>query len=71
LIFIGKESNIDNTIYKYDNFPDLKFKNLKTFTYHFHKKKENKVENFPFRKKLPYAFIDFMEFVRKEMNKKS
>jgi hypothetical protein len=63
--------HIDNTIYRYDNFPDLKFKNLKTFPYHFHKKKENKVENSPFRKKLPYAFIDFMEFVRKEMNKRS
>jgi len=69
--FHWERRHIDNTIYRYDNFPGLRFKNPKTFSYHFHRKKENKVENSPFRKKLPYVLIDFMEFVRREINKKS
>jgi hypothetical protein len=59
----------NNTICRYDNYPDPKWKKVKTFPYHFHFQKENKVIASPFAKTLPNSFIDFMEFVRKEINK--
>lgn len=65
--FHWERRQINGTIYRYDNFPDTKFKKLKTFPCHFHIKKENKVAESPFSKTLPEALIDFMQFVRKEM----
>ncbi|MEK7172933.1 MAG: DUF6516 family protein [Patescibacteria group bacterium] len=67
--FHWERTHIDNTIYRYDNFPDTKFKKLETFPCHFHFQKENKVIVSPFSKNLPNAFVDFMEFVRQEMGK--
>ena len=67
--FHWERRHIDKTIYRYDNFPNTRFKKLKTFPYHFHKKKENKVVESSFGKRLPDAFIDFMEFVRKTIKK--
>lgn len=63
--FHWEKRHLKKAIYRYDNFPNTRFKSIKTFPYHFHKKKENNVVASPFRKKLPGAFIDFMEFVRK------
>lgn len=40
--FHWERRHIDNTIYRYDNFPDIRFKKLKSFPYHFHKEQENK-----------------------------
>ena len=68
--FHWERTHIDNAIYRYDNFPDNKFKKLKTFPFHFHFQKENKVVASPFAKTLPKAFVDFMEFVRQEIGKK-
>lgn len=68
--FHWERRHLDKTIYRYDNFPNTRFKHLKTFPYHFHKKKENKVIESPFGKRLPDALIDFMEFVRQTMLKK-
>lgn len=62
--FHWEKTHIDGTIYRYDNFPDTKFKKLKTFPCHFHQQKDNKVVASPFAKTLPKAFIDFMLFVR-------
>lgn len=59
----------DGTFYRYDNYPDPQWKRLATFPYHFHKGKQGKVVESPFRKKLPAALIDFMEFVRSIMTK--
>lgn len=67
--FHWERIHIDNTIYRYDNLHDVKFKKLKTFPFHFHQKTESKVIASPFSKTLPKAFIDFMEFVRKEIGK--
>ena len=62
--FHWERRNINGTIYRYDNFPNTKFRKFKTFPYHFHKKREDKVVESPFGKKLPVALTDFMEFVR-------
>lgn len=69
--FHWERRHIDKTIYRYDNFPDSRYKKLKTFPFHFHNKKENKVIESPLKKRLPGAFIDFMEFVRRKLQKKS
>lgn len=63
--FHWERSHINKTIFRYDNFPDQRFQHLKIFPYHFHKNKENKVINSPFAQKLPKAFIDFMNFIRR------
>lgn len=65
--FHWERGHIDKTIFRYDNFPDTRFKKLKTFPYHFHFQKENKVVESNFRKSLPSALIDFMKFVRNKM----
>ncbi len=65
--FHWEKTHIDGTIYRYDNFPDMKFKKIQTFPYHFHNKSEKKVVASPFSKILPKGFIDFMEFVRKKV----
>ena len=64
--FHWERRHVDGTIYRYDNFPDTKFKKLTTYPYHFHDKNEGAAKSSPFRLKLPYAFIDFMEFVRRK-----
>jgi hypothetical protein len=68
--FHWERRHIDKTIYRYDNFPNTCFRSIETFPYHFHVKREGRVEKSPFRKKLPGALIDFMEFVRKKMKEK-
>jgi len=68
--FHWERVHINNTIYRYDNFPDIKFKKIKTFPFHFHQKTEFKVVASPFSKNLPKALIDFMAFIRRELNKK-
>ncbi|MBU4331683.1 hypothetical protein KKD19_02530 [Patescibacteria group bacterium] len=65
--FHWERRHLDKTIYRYDNFPDTRFKRIKTFPCHFHKGKDNQIIESPFRKKFPGAFSDFMEFVRKTM----
>jgi len=61
----------DDTIYRYDNYPDSNWEKIKTFPYHFHKQKENIVIESPFSKHLPESFIDFMEFSRKTIKENS
>ena len=57
--FHWERRHLEKAIYRYDNFSNTRFKYLKTFPFHFHKKKEDKVVASPFRRKLPGAFIDF------------
>lgn len=75
--FHWERREVNGTIYRYDNFPDIKFKHLKTFPCHFHTEEENKVVEADFSQDAYHAFIDFMEFVRdklktikKDVNKK-
>ncbi|MBU4338985.1 hypothetical protein KKB43_03465 [Patescibacteria group bacterium] len=65
--FHWERRHIDKNIFRYDNFPDIRWKRLKSFPYHLHYKQENKVIETNFRKSLPYAFIDFIEFVREKI----
>lgn len=62
--FHWERRHLDGTIYRYDNFPNPRFKYLKSFPYHFHFQKENKVIESKFRKSPIVGFIDFMKFVK-------
>lgn len=67
--FHWERRHIDETIYRYDNFPDIKWKKVKTFPCHLHFGKENKIIAAHFRKDLEGGFRDFMDFARKELKK--
>ena len=67
--FHWERRHINGNIFRYDNFPDIRFKRLKSFPYHFHYKKENKVVEAEFRKSLKHGFKDFMDFVRNYLKK--
>ncbi len=55
------------TFYRYDNFPDKKWKSVSTYPYHFHVGSQNNVEASPFPLKPVDGFRAFMEFVRNEI----
>ncbi|MBU4298975.1 hypothetical protein KJ636_02950 [Patescibacteria group bacterium] len=67
--FHWERGHINGNIFRYDNFPDTHFKHLKSFPFHFHYQKENKIIEVKFRKTLPSAFIDFMNFVKSYLEK--
>ena len=69
--FHWERRHIDKSLFRYDNFPDIHFKKFNSFPFHFHYQKENKVVESKFRKTLPGGFIDFMNFVRDYLEKKS
>ncbi|MCK5122958.1 MAG: hypothetical protein KAQ87_02315 [Candidatus Pacebacteria bacterium] len=66
--FHWERRHLDKTIFRYDNFPDTRFKHLKGFPCHLHFQKEDKVVEAKFRKSLPFAFVDFMKFVKEKFN---
>ncbi len=61
--FHWEREQIDKTIYRYDNFPDVNWKNISTFPYHFHQGSQNKVVSSSFSKEIIPGFRDFMKFV--------
>lgn len=61
--FHWEREQIDKTIYRYDNFPDVNWKNRSTFPYHFHQGSQDKVISSSFSKEIIPGFRDFMKFV--------
>ncbi len=68
--FHWERRHINGTIFRYDNFPDIRFKHLKGFPEHFHYQKENKVIEAKFKKSPKQGFKDFMNFARSYLKKK-
>lgn len=66
--FHWERRHIDGEFYRYDNFPNTKWKNLDSFPYHFHKGSQNKVVESEFRRRPLNAFYDFMEFVKESIS---
>ena len=56
------------TIYRYDNFPDINWKNVSTFPYHFHNGRQNNVVASPFPTDIIDGFRSFMNFVKERIN---
>lgn len=68
--FHWERRHIDNIIFRYDNFPDVKWKKIKTFPFHFHFKRDVKVVEPNFSKNPISGFKDFMSFIRKYLETK-
>ncbi len=61
--------NIDGTIYRHDNAPHLKWKNILTFPKHFHNKTENNVEE-SYISDVPHKAVkEMLNFIKKNLNK--
>jgi hypothetical protein len=56
------------TIYRFDNFPDMNWKNVTTFPYHFHNGSQNNVIASPFPTDIIEGFRSFMNFVKENIN---
>ncbi len=55
------------TFYRYDNFPDQKFRYLSTYPYHFHNGIQRNVVSPPFPLNIIDGFRGFLEFVKEKM----
>lgn len=62
--FHWETKNKLNEIYRYDNFPDINWRHLKSFPYHFHFQEQNNVIEPTFPKDLLNGFRGFMDFVK-------
>ena len=58
-----ERKQIDNSIYRHDNAPHIKWKNIKTFPKHFHNKTEFNVEPSYISDKPEKAIIEIMNFI--------
>lgn len=65
--FHWERREIDGSLYRYDNFPDMNWQNIATYPHHFHDGADEKVESAFFPKKPMEGFRDFMNFVRKKI----
>ena len=59
-----ERKNIDGTIYRHDNAPHLKWKNILTFPKHFHNKKEENVEESYISDIPKNAIKEMMNFIK-------
>lgn len=55
------------SIFRYDNVPDKKWKNVSSFPYHFHRGNQKSVETSPFPLTIIDGFRAFLHFVKKEL----
>ena len=54
--------------YRYDNFPDTKWKDISTYPYHFHYcSQSNVIDSSRFERDLTEGFRGFMEWVRSRL----
>jgi hypothetical protein len=56
-------------IYRYDNFPDKKWRAVASFPFHFHNGSYDNVESSPFPLQPLNGFRAFMEFVKNKIEK--
>lgn len=54
-------------IFRLDCRPERKYKRLKTFPWHFHKKTEAKIVASPFSQNNKTALLEFFTFAKKEL----
>jgi len=63
------EHKVAGLSYRYDNFPDIKWRNVSTFPYHFHNGSQNNVvDSSRFDKDIMEGFRDFMNWVRTKLS---
>lgn len=65
--FHWETRNAMDEIYRYDNFPDINWKEIDSFPYHFHNGSQSNVISSPFPKEIIPAFNSFMNFVKEKI----
>jgi hypothetical protein len=65
--FHWERRHLDQSIYRYDNFPDVNWSNISTFPFHFHDGDQHTVVDAPFTPELEQGFREFMQFVKKKL----
>jgi hypothetical protein len=63
--FHWERRHLDESIYRYDNFPDTNWVDVSTFPFHFHEGDQQTVVASPFAQTLEQGFRDFMSFVKR------
>lgn len=65
--FHWERSAIDGSIYRHDNAPHKKWRNIKTFPKHFHERSDDKVIESDLSDDPLIAIEQFLKFVRDEL----
>ncbi len=66
--FHWERTFLDGTIYRHDNAPHLRWKNIKTFPRHFHNSSEYSVEESYLPEDSSAAIRYFLSFISDKMN---
>ena len=61
--FHWERRHLDGTTYRYDNFPDIAWRTVPTFPYHFHDGSDSHVVSAPFPPDTREGFRAFLTFV--------
>jgi hypothetical protein len=64
-----ERKGIDNTVYRHDNAPHLKWKKILTFPKHFHNRTEENVEESYISDVPIEAIFEFLDFIQKKTGK--
>lgn len=65
--FHWEREHLDGKIFRFDNYPDTKWKKVKSFPYHFHNGDQSKVIATDFSQEIIGGFRDFMRFVQRKI----
>jgi len=65
--FHWERKHIDGSIYRYDNAPHIRWKDIETFPKHFHNKSEENVEASYISDKPENAIREMMNFVKNKI----
>lgn len=66
--FHWETRNSKNNIYRYDNFPDINWKGVETYPYHFYKGSISNVVALPFPINITDGYLSFMHFVKEQLS---
>ncbi|MBI2975605.1 MAG: hypothetical protein HYY33_01495 [Chloroflexi bacterium] len=61
--FHWERRHLDDTFYRYDNFPNTEWRDVDTFPRHFHNGSQENAESAPFSADIVTGFREFMRFV--------
>jgi hypothetical protein len=65
--FHWERMNSSGKLFRYDNFPDKKWRTVSTYPHHFHVGTQDIVKSSPFPLNTIDGFRSFMEFVQEKM----
>jgi hypothetical protein len=65
--FHWERRHIDSTLYRHDNFPDLRWKDISSFPRHFHEGSQENLKDSPFDDDPSNGVRQFMNFVRQKL----